>query len=265
MFKNNLINKISNNNLIDNIISNNKISNNMDNSFDSNVYEYNENIEDYIIEYDKLNKINMDDIELVDDDEDTSKALKVILIGDSNSGKTSFINKIKNKNIKYPTSTIGVDFENYKLKYKNEIINSNIWDTAGLERYNQLVSSYYRFIDGAILFFDLNNYGSFQSLEYWLNDIIYFIKGGIIYIIGNKNDLERKVKKKDVIKLIKENYNNYNIYYKEISVKNNIPNVKDVYNEYIINLYRKFCNKKIIIDNSTIKLKYNKNKKCCMN
>ena len=37
-----------------------------------------------------------------------------------------------------------------------------------------------------LFFFDLNNLNSFENLNYWMNDIIYYIKTGMIYIIGNK-------------------------------------------------------------------------------
>ena len=139
-----------------------------------------------------LNFTDIEDIEEAEQDDDNSNAFKVILIGDTNVGKTSFVKKLLDIDNKYSIATIGVDFNNYKLKYKNNIINSNIWDTAGLEKLNAIVVSYYRMIDGAILFFDLNNIDSFRSIEYWMNDIIYYIKTGIIYIIGNKTDLERK-------------------------------------------------------------------------
>lgn len=223
---------------IDNII--NKTSNNENN-------EYSENSED------------SDDS---DDEDNTENTLKVILLGDTNTGKTSFVNKLIGQESEL-TTTIGIDFIKYSVKYKQNIIKSILWDTAGMERFGSIVSSYYRMIDGAIIFIDLNNIDSYQSFEYWLNDVIYYVKIGIIYIIGNKNDLERKISKDDIINYININYKNYEIYYKEISIKNNVPNVKDIYSEYIINLHRKINNKKTIINNTTIKMTKNKNKKCC--
>ena len=86
----------------------------------------------------------------------------------------------------------------------------------------------------------------------------------MIYIIGNKTDLNRKVNKENVLTFINNNYKNYNVYYKEISIIKNIPNVNDIYNEFIINLYRLNNKKKLIHNNTTININKN-NKKCCLN
>tara|TARA_R110002074_G_scaffold141949_1_gene288412 strand:+ start:1608 stop:2348 length:741 start_codon:yes stop_codon:yes gene_type:complete len=212
------------------------------------------------------NKIEYENIKDIDNYENNySDILKVILLGDTNTGKTSFVNKLTNscKDDTCLTTTIGVDFAKHSIKYKDTIIRSILWDTAGMETYGSIVTSYYRMIDGVIIFFDLNNFDSYQSFEYWLNDVIYYVKTGIIYIIGNKSDLEKKISKSDVVDFINSNYKNYEIYYKEISIKNNIPNVKDIYAEYIINLFRKINNKKSIINNTTVKIGKKENKKCC--
>lgn len=90
--------------------------------------------------------------------------LKMVLIGDTNVGKTSIINQyIYKKYNNYSESTIGAAFysREYDFLYstmeyklydsktdptdKNKIkIKLAIWDTAGQERYNSLVPMYYR-------------------------------------------------------------------------------------------------------------------------
>ena len=47
--------------------------------------------------------------------------LKLILIGDSNVGKSSLINNINNKNDLLIKSTIGVDFTTKKYEIDNKI------------------------------------------------------------------------------------------------------------------------------------------------
>ena len=220
-----------------------------------------ENSDDKIISFSKIHSDDFINIK------EKIKPLKIILIGDADAGKTSFVHKLFDEDVNYNTPTIGVDYRPYIVTYNNIKIYTDLWDTAGQERYNAIITPYYRLINGALLFFDLNNLDSFENLNYWMNDIIYYIKTGIIYIIGNKSDLEHKVKKEDILKFIKENYKNYDIYYKEISIKNNIPNVKEIYTEFVINLFRKINKKKLIHNNTTIRLKLkNKNnniKKCC--
>ena len=140
-----------------------------------------------------------------------------------------------------------------------------IWDTAGQERYNSIISTYYRHSNGVFLFFDLNNTNSYEDIRYWLDEVICFLKSGLIYVIGNKNDLEIKVNKYDIMEFIEKEYKNYNIYYKEVSIKNNIPDVNDIYSEFLINLYRIQNKKKVIHNNTTIRLKnkLKKKSKCC--
>lgn len=57
---------------------------------------------------------------------------KIVLIGESNTGKTSmlmrFADNIFNDNY---LCTIGVDFKIKTLKVDNKIIKLQIWDTAG--------------------------------------------------------------------------------------------------------------------------------------
>lgn len=57
--------------------------------------------------------------------------MKIILIGDGEAGKTTFLKKyIFNKFIE-SSSTIGVDFECKILNIKNRSIKAQIWDKAG--------------------------------------------------------------------------------------------------------------------------------------
>lgn len=50
-----------------------------------------------------------------------NKKIKLILVGDSNVGKTTFFYKLQDEQYNYPTSTIGVDFMVMKRKYKKKI------------------------------------------------------------------------------------------------------------------------------------------------
>ena len=70
--------------------------------------------------------------------------MKIILIGDGEAGKTTFLKKyIFNKFIE-SSSTIGVDFECKILNIKNRSIKAQIWDKAGSEKFQNFVSIYYR-------------------------------------------------------------------------------------------------------------------------
>ena len=64
---------------------------------------------------------------------------KVILLGDASVGKTSLLNKyIKNEfSLNYKT-TIGADFLTKTLTRENSLVNLQIWDTAGSEKFHSI-------------------------------------------------------------------------------------------------------------------------------
>lgn len=123
---------------------------------------------------------------------------KIILLGNANVGKTTFIELyINNYNYNsYIGTTIGI---NMRSKIYPPIGEDNerkiiIWDTAGQEKYRSLVSLHYRDCHGVILMFDLNDRKSYDDIRYWMKEIYkYNNKKIIFYIIGNKTDLERNV------------------------------------------------------------------------
>lgn len=64
-----------------------------------------------------------------------------------------------------------------------------LWDTAGLERVASVTSSYYKFAEGAILVFGLDNASSFHALSQHLLDIVTYAENAKIFLCGNKSDL----------------------------------------------------------------------------
>ena len=47
----------------------------------------------------------------------------------------------------------------------------HLWDTGGSDRFRSLVSMYYRDAVAAIICYDLSNERSFQSVNYWTNEM----------------------------------------------------------------------------------------------
>ena len=68
-----------------------------------------------------------------------------------------------------------------------------IWDTAGEEAYRSITRSYYKSAACVFIVYDISDKKSFFDVDLWLKDCreICF-KNVIIYLIGNKNDLEDK-------------------------------------------------------------------------
>ncbi|KAF2359907.1 Small GTP-binding protein domain [Trinorchestia longiramus] len=97
------------------------------------------------------------------------RTFKVIVIGDSNVGKTCLTFRFCNGNFPRTAATIGVDFREKKLNIGGEDIVLQLWDTAGQERFRRsMVQHYYRNVHAVVLVYDVTRTSSFQSLRNWL-------------------------------------------------------------------------------------------------
>jgi small GTP-binding protein len=81
--------------------------------------------------------------------------------------------------------------KNISIKDRN--IRIQIWDTAGQEAYRSITRSYYKSSTCAFIVYDITEKKTFDDVDIWLRDcrdICY--KNVLIYLIGNKSDLEDK-------------------------------------------------------------------------
>ena len=128
---------------------------------------------------------------------------KVILLGDSGTGKTSIMNMITKKTFtsQYKV-TIGADFLTAKIPVNKELINEDaydsldamIWDTAGPERFQSFGVAFYRGSEAVIIVYDISNKRSFDQVENWIKEFkINCTTEVVTLIVGNKSDLPRKV------------------------------------------------------------------------
>ncbi|XP_044858330.1 ras-related protein Rab-19 isoform X2 [Mauremys mutica] len=114
---------------------------------------------------------------------------KIILIGDSNVGKTCVVHRFKSGQYhEKQQNTIGVDFTVRSLEIDGKKI--QVWDTAGQERFRTITQSYYRSAHGAILAYDLTRRSTFESIPHWINEIEkYGAANLVLMLIGNKSDV----------------------------------------------------------------------------
>ncbi|KAK7072625.1 Ras-related protein Rab-33B [Halocaridina rubra] len=100
------------------------------------------------------------------------KTFKIIVIGDSNVGKTCLTFRFCGG--QFPErieATIGVDFREKRLKIDNEEILLQLWDTAGQERFRRsMVQHYYRNVHAVVFVYDVTRLSSFQSLPLWIEE-----------------------------------------------------------------------------------------------
>lgn len=130
--------------------------------------------------------------------------IKIIIIGDSNVGKSNILTKFADDEFKSNcSSTIGIDYKTVRIDHLNKSIKLLIWDTAGQERFNSITKTYYKGARVVIICFDLTNRDTFDNVNFWLEEIYKEnLNNPIIVLAGTKSDLEksRVVSKEDGVK-----------------------------------------------------------------
>ena len=151
--------------------------------------------------------------------------LKILILGDSGVGKTSILIKyINNKFDESHIATIGVDYMDKTIKYKNINVKLQIWDTSGQEKFRSIARNFYRNSDAIFLVFDLNNKDTYDNIKKWINDVEEHCPNIKKILLGNKSDLEKNVSEEIIKNFAKEN----NLQYFETSAKNG-TNIKEAF------------------------------------
>lgn len=120
--------------------------------------------------------------------------LKLVLIGDSNVGKTAAVRRyVDNVFVKTIVST-GLEFNVKMVHFDDKVVKLQIWDTAGMERYRCITNHFFRGTTGVMVFYDITNSNSFDHVSYWM-DLIKTSSAPEnveVMLIGNKCDLEHR-------------------------------------------------------------------------
>lgn len=124
---------------------------------------------------------------------------KTIFLGNTGVGKSSLLSRKKSNVFDLDCkSTIGIDFFSFEDIVDGINIKMNVWDTAGQDKYNNIVQSYYREIAGAFLVYDINNKKSIEDINKWIDRIRYYSPDCEIVIVGNKADFKQTINLKNV-------------------------------------------------------------------
>ena len=209
---------------------------------------------------------------------------KMILVGDSNAGKTSLFRKIsKNVFNEKMVSTIGIDKTTLEyeinIKENEKEVKKNIqillFDTAGQERYLSSTKSYYKRANGVILLYSIIDKRSFDNLSKWLNEVKEVLDNHekdkyLIFLIGTKYDI---VKDNEDLRQVTVNEasdfcdKNNLLWYGEYSSKDTSQETfNNLFAEFGKKLYEKIGFNRIVGDNvSVLSSKKTKKKKhhCC--
>ena len=119
-----------------------------------------------------------------------NRPLKILIIGDSNVGKTSILLQYTSNFFQEThIATIGVEFKLKEIMLDNIEYKLNIWDTAGQERFKAITKSFFKAADGIVFVYDVTNKPSFVNIKNWIKDAESKANDFKIIIVGNKIDL----------------------------------------------------------------------------
>ncbi|MFX1323208.1 MAG: Rab family GTPase [Promethearchaeota archaeon] len=97
-----------------------------------------------------------------------SSTFKIVIFGDSGTGKTTLAHRFLTNLFKQDISmTLGVEFMLKDIEVDGEFVKLQIWDFAGEERFRFLFPSYLKGANGAIFMYDITNYGSLAHVDDW--------------------------------------------------------------------------------------------------
>eukprot|EP01090_Pellita_catalonica_P022849 TRINITY_DN903_c0_g3_i1.p1 TRINITY_DN903_c0_g3~~TRINITY_DN903_c0_g3_i1.p1 ORF type:complete len:444 (-),score=79.46 TRINITY_DN903_c0_g3_i1:75-1406(-) len=169
--------------------------------------------------------------------------MKVIMLGDSGTGKTAIMQQYVHKKFSNQyKATIGADFLTKEVLDKNKhLVTLQIWDTAGQERFQSLGVAFYRGSDACILVFDVNVKKTFEHLQAWHDEFLVQSKNADFapfIVVGNKVDLEtnRVVSRKEAMAWVNRVLGDKGIYV-ETSAKQNVNITEIFHNELMNQLY----------------------------
>ena len=105
-------------------------------------------------------------------DEDVEEGIKVILVGETGTGKTSLINSALGKKFQDDhKSTMYCSYVNLKKVIEDKEYNLNLWDTIGQEKFRSLTKVFFKNSGIVIFVFDITDKPSFDDLNYWYKTV----------------------------------------------------------------------------------------------
>ncbi|CAG9327332.1 unnamed protein product [Blepharisma stoltei] len=119
---------------------------------------------------------------------------KSCIIGESKSGKTSFLNKvIGNRFSASYKRTIGSDFSCKEYQIGEKLLTLQFWDTPRREGFQRLGYAFCRGAQAYFIFFDITDRYSFEQVSDWKDEFESNVGDNVFGIlVGNKIDINNE-------------------------------------------------------------------------
>ena len=138
-------------------------------------------------------------------EESSISTIKVVLVGESRTGKTSLLTYIKGEEFQEePKTTVGASCYNYNTTYNNKPYTFQIWE----EKYHSINRYFYKDASVILMLYDITDAHLFSQIkDYWIEEIKTKTNTNpVCFIVANKSDLftEEKVPEQDARELAKQ-------------------------------------------------------------
>uniref|UniRef100_A0A7S2RY27 Uncharacterized protein n=1 Tax=Mucochytrium quahogii TaxID=96639 RepID=A0A7S2RY27_9STRA len=134
---------------------------------------------------------------------------KLILLGNGSVGKSSIVQRFTNDGFeRIYKQTVGLDFFEKTIQPRDNVsVKLQLWDIGGQSISSDMLDKYIYAANIILLCYDVTDRNSFNDVQDWLRLARKHNNKALIYLVGNKNDLEhlRQVSKKQHKLFILEN------------------------------------------------------------
>ena len=114
------------------------------------------------------------------------------MLGDVSVGKTCLVKRLVNEDLpRRSAPTVGIEYVNkvFEMKDGGRLM-TQIWDTAGQEKYKAICMHHYKNAVGAIIIYDITRLKTFENCENWMTDFkMQANEKAKIVLFGNKLDV----------------------------------------------------------------------------
>jgi small GTP-binding protein len=118
--------------------------------------------------------------------------IKVVVVGDAQTGKTSLVNRFVNDAFsELVYTTVSGRGSNRTIQTDRGSVILEIWDTAGQEQYRSLTTVFFRNCGCILIVYDVTNRQSLTNVKQWLDFVRKECPSKVaIFLVGNKADLD---------------------------------------------------------------------------
>ena len=139
---------------------------------------------------------------------------KIIVLGPSSIGKEFFFNQNSQiSNLGYEKSfwSVGVSIKTASisvdtLNNEQDYLTMSIWEVNLNEKFNVIYTTFFRGALGCLFFFDITKFKTFNTLNFYLNDIREAAGNIPIYLVGYSNDSNNLVNFEEINHFVERNY-----------------------------------------------------------